>query len=157
MWVLLPSHTENPVGLSEQRQEHGRGTQQGKGDPVSKILLRTPVAAPGKPIAPPPPQGQEQGLALAPSNCPHDAQSHPSLHPPRGGAADATCWWAVVMPRLTGQTDRHRGVWREFCIINPQPQNRVRVTRGHALPCPETLQREQQTETEEPWRDALSP
>lgn len=133
MRVLLPSHTQNPVGRPEQRQEHGRRMRQGEGgvcvgDSVSKIFPQSPVAAPGEPVAPPPPRPQATARA---------------------------------MPKATGRRF-HRGEEQNAARADEPwrcrgEQHRQTYAAGPALPCPETLQREQQTETEEPEREALSP
>lgn len=53
-------------------------------------------------------------------------------------------------------TDGHRPghPGGESCVINPQPRT---GDEGGAVPCPATLQKEQQTETAEPAGEALSP
>lgn len=127
MRVLLPSLTQKTQLAARSK---GRSAAEGRGkaragDPATKILLHPTAVGPGSPSCPTA-LGPGAGKSLSPRQLPVRCPEPPAAVAITGRSsahcALTGCGHAVAT-RTDTQTDIHPA--GEFCIINPQPQNRA--------------------------------
>lgn len=127
MRVLLPSHTQNPVGRPEQRQEHGRRMRQGEGCVCGILLVKYSRKAPrqrrGSPL-----HRHRLGPKPLPARCPK---------PPAAGSTAGR------------SRTRHGPTSRGDAVANGTDRRTLRDPLCHVLkPCKENCKRRLRSQRE---------